>query len=162
MSYRVKEIKIINIPNLIRVAKILKECGDDMHQKYRLSHWKNSYVKTLLIVIYTALKSTVYGVWDSSDDMIATFQTKKHAEALHFSKLAVRPKASRQGIGSYCLQEIESMAKIKGLLSLKCEVYDKSKHAYRFYIKQGFREIGKVETLKYTEIVLEKKLLEES
>lgn len=158
MSYSVKKISIFNLIALNSVAKILKDCGDDMYQKYQLSHWKNYYIKTMLIVVYTALKHKVYGVYDGADNMIATFQTRELSDGLHFSKLAVSPKASRRGIGSYCLEKMEHLAKDKGLLCLKCEVYDKSKHAYNFYLKHGFKEVGKVETMKYTEVALMKNL----
>ncbi len=158
MDYSIKKIAIYNIPALIKVSRILKKCGDDMYSNYKLSHWKNSYFKTFLIVVYTALKHTVYGVLDETDNMIATFQTSRRGEGLHFSKLAVSPEVSGKGIGSYCLSKIEALAKEKGLTCLKCEVYDKSKHAYDFYIKRGFIESGRLETLKYTEIVLEKML----
>lgn len=158
MTYFTKKIVIYNIQALIQITQILKKCGDDMYFKYGLSHWKNSYFKTFLIVIYTAFKHSIDGVFDGSNNMIATFQTKCQTNSLHFSKLAVSPKTTGKGIGSYCLSQMECLAKKQGLQYLKCEVYDKSKHAYDFYIKRGFVEVGKVETLKYTELILEKRL----
>ena len=93
--------------------------------------------------------------------MIATFQTKTQNDALHFSKLAVLPSSSSRGVGSCCIGEIEAMAKTCGLSKLKCEVYDKSLHAYAFYEKRGFVTVGELNTLKYSEFILEKRLSEE-
>lgn len=53
------------------------------------------------------------------------------------------------------------MAKSCGLSKLKCEVYDKSLRAYAFYEKRGFVRIGELNTLKYSEFILEKRLSEE-
>ena len=161
MSNTVKKIRLFDIPSLCRVTKILKACGDDMYSRYGLKHWKNGYLKTFLIVGYCALKNSVYGVFDENRSMIATFQTRNVEDALHFSKLAVMSDSSSRGIGSFCIGEIETIARSRGLSLLKCEVYDKSLHAYAFYEKRGFVRVGEQNTLKYGEFILEKRLSEE-
>lgn len=161
MANAIKKIKLCNLISLWGITKILKACGEDMYSKYGLKHWKNGYLKTLLIVILCATKNSVYAVFDSNGLMIATFQTKIRDDALHFSKLAVLPSSSSRGVGSYCIGEIESMARSFGLSKLKCEVYDKSLHAYAFYEKRGFVRVGELNTLKYSEFILEKRLIEE-
>lgn len=156
MRYTVRKIGFYNLPAFIKVSKILKECGDDMYYKYKLKHWKNSYFKTLLIVIYMSLKNTIYGVFDNKQDMIATFQIKYESDCLHFAKLAVSPQMTGKGVGSFCLDEMEKMANQKKVHFLKCEVYEKSEHAYLFYLNRGFKKIRSIETFKYKEIMLEK------
>lgn len=157
MNYYSKKVAVFNIPALIYVSVILWDCGADMYKKYQLTHWKNSFFKTFLIVMYTALKNCVWGVYEDKK-IIATFQTKIQNKRLHFGKLAVSPKISGKGVGSYCLTEMEKMAKCQGLTSLTCEVYEKSKHAYDFYIKRGFTVVGEMKTLNYKELILEKRL----
>lgn len=161
MAYSVNKVKLYNLPTLFNVAKILKECGEDMYAKYGLAHWKNSYFKTLLIVFYTALKNNVYVCFDENNTMIATFQTKRRGNSLCFSKLAVMPASSGKGAGSFCLKQIEKMAVNENIPSLRCEVYDKSEHAYNFYIGHGYKKAGSISTLKYNELILEKELTRE-
>ena len=83
---------------------------------------------------------------------------KRMNDSLHFSKLAVSPHSSGKGIGSYCIDFMENEARRLGASALECEVYDKSRHAYDFYINRGFKEVGKTGTLKYSEFVLKKTL----
>lgn len=158
MSNVVKKVKLYNFASLWNVAKILKACGEDMYLKYGLKHWKNGYFKTVLIVIYCVIKNSVYGVFDDNGIMIATFQTRRGNDALYFSKLAVSPSYASKGVGSFCLAAIEAMAKSDNISSVKCEVYDKSLHAYTFYEKRGFVKIAEQSTLKYNEYILEKTL----
>ena len=159
MTYKTKKIRLYDLPALFKIAGILKACGDDMYARYQLAHWKNSLIKTFLIVIYTALQREVYAVEDDGGVVIATFQIKRVENGLHFGKLAVSPTASGKGIGSFCLTFMEDEARRRGLTSLNCEVYDKSKYAYDFYINRGFEAVGEVSTLKYKEIVLKKEVI---
>lgn len=137
MPCKTKKIAFFNIIQMAKVAEIVKKCGDDMHNKYQLDHWYNSKFKTFLIVMYMAMKNNVYAVYDEGN-MIATFQVREREEALYFGKLAVDPRHSGKGIGSICLNEMENIARRQSLHSIKCEVYDKSKHALDFYLKRGF------------------------
>ena len=158
MLYSVKKVRIYNIKLLLYISKIIKKCGDDMYNKYQLKHWKNSFFKTFLIVIYTSLKNSTYCVFDKKNIAIATYQVKILSDTLHFSKLAVLPTISGNGIGSFCLNEIESFAKKKELHYLECEVYVMNHHAYSFYLNRGFKECNKIETFRYKEVVLKKRI----
>ena len=75
-----------------------------------------------------------------------------------FQKLATLPKFSGGGIGSYCLSEIERIAKEKECVDIVCEVYEKSEHAKVFYEHSGYKIYGSTETLKYKELKLRKEL----
>lgn len=158
MTYSLKEAAAWNFPSLICASVIIKKCGDDMYAKYGLSHWKNSFIKTFLIVFYKSLNHKVYTLSNESGITVATFQTKRCGDSLHFSKLAVLPEMSSNGIGSYCLQIIADLAKRSGLKYLRCEVYNQSRRAYDFYINNGFTEISEISTFKYQEAVLQKKI----
>lgn len=155
MAYCIKKITKFDLPKLICVSRILKESGDDMFFKYQLSHWKNSFIKTFLIVIYTSFRNTLWGCFENQK-IVATFQTRNIEEELCFSKFAVHPLKAGKGIGSYCLKEMEQIAIDKDLRYLRCDVYNKNRFAYDFYIKKGFIEAGEIKTLKYTEITLKK------
>ena len=128
-----------------------------MYEKYGLTHWKNSGFKSFLITVYTAFKNDLYEVFDGNKT-VGTFQTRREGDALHFGKLATDPSVSGKGIGGYVIAEMERMAEAGGLRFLRCEVYDRSEHAYSFYKRRGFSECGEVETRKYKEKVLEKRV----
>ena len=156
--YTVKKIPLYHIGAFWQIAALLSACGDDMQQKYGLLHWKNSHFKSFLIAYYTALKNTVYAVFDANRAMVATFQTAFRDEALHFGKLAVNPHKAGIGIGGFCLSYMEDMAKKENLSALICEVYEKSEHAIAFYRKRGFETVGECQTRKYRELLLKKDL----
>ena len=137
MTYRTKKLCRMNFPAFFRVARILKACGDDMYEKYGLVHWKHSFCKTLRITYSTARNHTVYGIFDGKS-MLATFGVAPQEEALYFSKFAVIPHAAGKGLGSFCLDELARIAREEGKTALRCDVYDKSRHAYDFYVKRGF------------------------
>ena len=146
-----------DIPNVILVSKILYSCGKDMAQKYDLHHWDNSKLKSLMIAEYCCLKNVAFLVLES-DLPVATFQVRITGDTLHFEKLATIPKASGKGIGTYCIERIEKIAIKNDCSKVKMEVYEPSKHAIDFYLKRGYTEIGLTDTLKYKEIIMEKKL----
>ena len=156
-KYALIKVGTLNFGSLRKAARILKDCGDDMYNKNGLAHWKNSYFKTLLITIYLSLRNKVWLITENSEG-VATFQTRITGDSLHFSKLAVRPSFAGQGIGSVCLECMENIARENDVYKLTCEVYDKSEHARSFYEKRGFVENGSIQTLKYSEIKLEKRL----
>ena len=149
--YLVRKLSKFNITGLKKVSDILYKCGKDMADKYDLHHWDNFHIKNHIIVALCALKNDIYLVYDEKTP-VATFQTRKSGEkSFLFSKLATNPEFARGGIGSYCLTEIESLAKNNGCVEVVCEVYDKSEHAIKFYEHRGYTVYGMSETLKYKE-----------
>lgn len=165
MDFTLKRISFLDVPSLLRIVSILQKCGVDMYEKYGLSHWKNSYIKTLFVICFCILKRMkLYGVYNDAKQMVATFQvlltlgSEGEGSKLYFGKLAVSPECGGKGIGSYCLDMMEHIAKQNGACSLTCEVYDKSEFALTFYLKKGFEIVGQKNSLKYTQVVLEKSI----
>ena len=156
--YFLRKLSKCDIAGLIKVSNILYECGKDMADKYDLHHWDNSHIKTHVIVALCALKNDVYLLY-SGKTPVATFQTRKNGkESFLFQKLATAPKYAGKGIGSYCLTQIECLAKENGCTEIVCEVYDKSKQAKRFYELRGFTVCGALKTLKYSECKMRKEV----
>ena len=155
--YSVVKLKVWKVGKLKKVVDILYKCGKDMAAKYDLHHWDNSNFKNWLIVFMCALKNDVYLVFDK-ENAVATFQTRKNSGKLLFQKLATAPEFSGKGVGSFCLKQIETIACESGCSEIICEVYDKSKHAISFYENKGYVAYGTVETLKYNELKMMKKL----
>lgn len=151
------KVKKYNIPALKMVSDILYECGKHMAREYDLHHWDNSYIKNWLIVAMCALKNDIYLVYNQ-EMPAATFQTRKEENAFLFQKLATAPSFSGSGIGSFCITEIERLARECGCSEVICEVYDKSEHAIRFYEHRGYTVYGTAETLKYKELKFRKEV----
>lgn len=155
--YSVKKLKIWNTCDLLRVADILYKCGKDMSSKLDLHHWDNSHIKNWLIVLLCAIKNDIYLVFNQKMP-VATFQVHKKEHSLLFQKLAIVPNFAGNGIGSFCLTEIERIGRENGCLEILCEVYDQNNNAIAFYEHRGFYVYGTVETLKYNELKMIKKL----
>ena len=152
--YRVEKY---NILALKKVSNILYDCGKNMAKEYGLHHWDNSHIKNWVIVAMCTMKNDIYLVY-SSQKPVATFQIQKTKNSLMFQKLATLPAFSGCGIGSFCIEEIERMAREHGCAEVICEVYDKSEHAKNFYEHRGYTVYGTTETLKYRELKLRKEL----
>lgn len=155
--YRVSRVSKANIAGLKKVSDILYKCGKDMAKKYDLHHWDNSHIKNYIIVVLCAMKNDIYLVYHEKTP-VATFQTRKNKKSFLFQKLATSPAFSGGGIGSYCLTEIERLAKEQECTEVVCEVYDKSEHAKSFYEHRGYMICGETETLKYKELKLRKEI----
>ena len=155
--FLVRKVHFWNIGLLFHVAEILYQCGKDMAVKYSLHHWDNSHFKTWIIVLLCVIKNEIYLVYDD-EIPVATFQTRKVKRSYLFQKLATSPKFSGSGIGAFCLNEIERIGRDNGCSELLCEVYQESLHAKEFYHRRGFETYGAVDTLKYREEKLRKRL----
>ena len=155
--YRVRKVTVFRVLDFFRVENILYRCGKDMAQKYDLQHWNNGHIKNFLIVALCFLKNDIFLVFDDNKP-IATFQTKKCGDGLRLQKLATDPCFSGKGVGSFCLKTVEEMAKAADCKKVFFDVYDKSQHAAHFYENRGYTPCGSINTLKYTEVRMEKLL----
>jgi GNAT superfamily N-acetyltransferase len=156
MSYKLKTVSFIYPRRIIKTADILYRYGKDMAKKSDLHHWDNSKFKTLIIVLYGLLRNKTFLV--SENKAVATFSIRKDGNALHFGKLATLPECSGRGVGSWCMQQIEEMARKQGCTTVTLEVYDQSNNAREFYLHRGYVVCGEVKTLKYSELKLKKDL----
>lgn len=153
----VNKVAKYNILALMKVSDILYQCGKDMAGRYGLYHWHNSHIKNWLIVAVCALKNDIYIVYKGKEP-IATFQIQKKKDTFGFQKLATLPAMSGCGIGSFCIEEIERLARECGYSEVFCEVYEKAEHAKNFYKHRGYKIYGTTETLRYRELLLRKGL----
>lgn len=153
--YSVCKLHKWNISKLKMVSDILYKCGKDMAAQYDLHHWDNSHIKNYIVVGLCALKNDIFLVYDENVP-VATFQIRKEDKSLLFQKLATSPAFAGGGIGSYCINIIEMMAKESGLTNVICEVYAESKHAITFYEHRGYKTYGTTQTLKYKEYKMRK------
>lgn len=154
---KIEKVNKFDLFRMNKVAHILYLCGKDMAKRYDLHHWDNPYVKSLIIVALGELKNTVYLLYDEKDP-VATFQVKKNGDAMHFEKLGTLPQKAGNGLGTSCMKQIEAIAKNANCDRVTMDVYEPSQHAITFYEHRGYTRIGVKETLKYKEIVMEKRI----
>jgi GNAT superfamily N-acetyltransferase len=128
-----------------------------MAKRYNLHHWDNSHIKNWIIIALCAMKNRIYLVY-ADKTPVATFQTRKTGQSYLFQKLATSPEFAGGGIGTFCLNQIERLAKSENCKEVVCEVYDKSEHAKTFYQLKGYVVYGETDTLKYKELKLRKEL----
>lgn len=155
--YELKKVSKLDIPGFITVARILNACGRDMAQKYDLHHWDNPFIKSLLIVARCGMKNSIYLIYDG-DRPVGTFMTKREGDSLHFEKLGTLPSESGKGVGSFSMEKIEEIAKTSGCKKVIMEVYEPIQHAISFYTHKGYMIVGTMDTLKYKEVKMEKRI----
>ncbi len=156
--YELQKVSLIALKKQNEIRDILYDCGKNMAEQYDIHHWDNSYIKTQLIVFLCELKNSVY-LLSQNEKAIATFQVKKKGNStLYFEKLAVSPKESGKGIGSYCVDCIEKIAKEKKCKRITMDVYSQSQHALDFYKKRGYVVCDEDKSLKYSLFKMEKKI----
>ena len=149
------KVSLFSIIDIIRISRIVEACGRNMYAKYGLTHWRNSFIKTFLIIIYSILfrRMTLWKVMEGSK-ILATYQTKIKGQYLNFAKFAVDPVIEGKGLGTNCLDFMSKLAMQNDLKGLTCEVMAESAHALTFYINRGFKEVCIIKTLNYTELRL--------
>ena len=90
------------------------------------------------IVAYAECAHEVVG----SDNWIneAYFERRK-MRPLFVEELAVHPQWNGRGVGSFVMQQLEHLAKVRGLSHLVLEVAENNEHATQWYRKRGFRKL---------------------
>lgn len=155
LSY--KRIYLYNLKEQIIINRILLACGKNMAINEGLHHWDNNNIKNFLIVLFCMLKNKVYLVMLDKEP-VATFQINIIDNILYFEKLACLPDKTGNGIGTWCLESIEDLAKDNYCDRVTMDVYSSSKKAIKFYKKRGYKQYNVNKTLKYTQIRMEKNL----
>ena len=128
-----------------------------MAQTQDLHHWDNPFWKSLAIAGLGVLKNEVWlAYWNGSP--AGTYQIRQQGDLLHFEKLATLPSVAGQGIGSRCMERIETTTRERECRKVTMEVYAPSARAIAFYKHRGYRTAGTVKTLKYEEVRMEKEV----
>lgn len=66
---------------------------------------------------------------------------KRDMRPLFVEELAVHPDWHGRGVGSFVLEQIEHLAKVRGLTHLVLEVAENNENALQWYRKRGFRKL---------------------
>jgi len=90
------------------------------------------------IVAYTECTYEIIG----SDTWInPRYFEKRDMRPLFVEELAVHPDWAGRGVGSFVLEQIQHLAKVRGLTHLVLEVAENNTHAMTWYRKRGFRKL---------------------
>lgn len=90
------------------------------------------------IVAYAECAHEVVG----SDNWInEDYFERRKMRPLFVEELAVHPNWNGRGVGSFVMQQLEHLAKVRGLSHLVLEVAENNEHALQWYRKRGFRKL---------------------
>jgi ribosomal protein S18 acetylase RimI-like enzyme len=66
---------------------------------------------------------------------------KRDMRPLYVEELAVHPEWGGRGVGGFVLEQLQHLAKLRGLTHLVLEVAENNEHALTWYRKRGFRKL---------------------
>jgi ribosomal protein S18 acetylase RimI-like enzyme len=90
------------------------------------------------IVAYAEVSYEVTG----SDNWInPRYFEKRDMRPLFVDELAVHPDWNGRGVGSFCLEQLHHLARVRGLTHLVLEVAENNENALQWYKKRGFRKL---------------------
>jgi GNAT superfamily N-acetyltransferase len=136
---------------------IVAECGKDMKRRFNLAHWDPPY--PLETMRRHAAEINVYGVRCKTpgrdDELVGTFTAGSHGwkyddrlwadpsqPAFYLGKLAVRPCYQGQGIGRWCMQRVESLARVSNCTTVRFDAIAAHIKLILFYKNLGYLERG--------------------
>jgi ribosomal protein S18 acetylase RimI-like enzyme len=66
---------------------------------------------------------------------------RRDMRPLYVEELAVHPEWGGHGVGSFVLEQLQHLARVRGLTHLVLEVAENNEHALTWYRKRGFRKL---------------------
>jgi ribosomal protein S18 acetylase RimI-like enzyme len=66
---------------------------------------------------------------------------RRDMRPLYVEELAVHPEWGGRGVGSFVLEQLQHLARVRGLTHLVLEVAENNEHALVWYRKRGFRKL---------------------
>lgn len=148
----VRDTEYINV-----IYRILRRCSLNMALK-GLFHWIPFYSKRA--IRKDCANKVVILVWDKFlNNYTSTFQMYKTNDGnLYVRKIATLPCYEGQGIGKRNLLYMEQYAKDMECPKICLDVYEKSKGAIAFYENFGFKMVRTKRSIRFKELVMEKKI----
>jgi ribosomal protein S18 acetylase RimI-like enzyme len=90
------------------------------------------------VVAYAEVSYEVTG----SDNWInPRYFEKREMRPLFVDELAVHPEWNGRGVGSFVLEQLHHLARVRGLTHLVLEVAENNENALQWYKKRGFRKL---------------------
>lgn len=135
--------------DFVTLHNILVVCGEHMFKSLKLRHW---YPYASLEKFKEKVKySDVYCVFEN-EKMVATFSLSttprdyyklsmwqdQNAKAIYLGNLGILPELQGKGLGKWCLNEVEKIAKEMNCKAIRFDCVEKHPWLSNFYEKLGF------------------------
>jgi GNAT superfamily N-acetyltransferase len=135
--------------DLQRVFDIRANCAADLMTRYGPGHWGTS---PTLRTLEKHLTSKYVFVVSTGKAMVGTFTlslkrpsffslkdfTNPKATAAYLTGLAVEPVYQKKGIGRFCMQSVDRMARKLKCSAIRFDAYDAPAGAAEFYVRCGY------------------------
>lgn len=163
------EIKLATESDIDRIKQIYYECSADMQTKFGLDHWSNPYPQDVLKrrinngMVYMVLQHSIqigtFMLVPEYPESYINAVEEDDTSFLYLSRLAILPETQSKGIGSRALGKAEEIAKSQGAEVVRLDILSNFKKLEKFYIKNGYNQIGTGKTRRFSITFMEKKLL---
>ena len=151
------EVKAYDKQHIDTIYNILKACGINMAKKF-LFHWIPFYSKKA--IKNDCITKKVMLVYNNKlKDYTSTFQMQLNDSGdMYVRKIATFPQYEGNGIGRRNMGYMEEYAKANNCKRICLDVYIRSKNAINFYLHNGYNIIGTKRSIRFKELIMEKKL----
>jgi GNAT superfamily N-acetyltransferase len=140
--------------DVVEIAALRTAVADDLTGRHGRGHWSSCVTEKSVV---RGLKTSRVLVTRSADGIVGTVRlaTKKPwaidlkyfvsvRRPLYVHDLAVAPSAQRSGVGRLLMEEAKAVARSWPADAIRLDAYDHAAGAGEFYVKCGFREVGRV------------------
>jgi ribosomal protein S18 acetylase RimI-like enzyme len=149
------EVKRLHRRDLNRVWEFLKLSFRDVNRatvEYQRPRTKQRFLETydeegveqLLFTVageLVAYAECAYEIVGKDTWLNPRYFEKRDMRPLYVEELAVHPEWGGRGVGAFVLEQLQHLAKVRGLTHLVLEVAENNEHALSWYRKRGFRKL---------------------
>lgn len=149
------EVKRLHRRDLNRVWEFLKLSFRDVNRatvEYQRPRTKQRFLETydeegveqLLFTVdgqLVAYAECAFEIVGKDTWLNPRYFEKRDMRPLYVEELAVHPEWGERGVGGFVLEQLQHLAKVRGLTHLVLEVAENNEHALSWYRKRGFRKL---------------------
>ncbi|MBK7991831.1 MAG: GNAT family N-acetyltransferase [Blastocatellia bacterium] len=149
MTLKIKKAEVLD---LAAIYKILSLCGEHLATNLGLTHWFPPYPKES--IEKNILERDVYLVY-KNEEIIGTFTLgitpvanydltrwqNPVSKVMYHNRLAILPRMQGNGLGNWCMEQIEAIACQAGCKALRFDAINHPK-LLAFYKKLGYQDLG--------------------
>lgn len=132
---------------------LIEACGEDMYRRLGLDHWKpptpkadfREYARTkdvFAVVEGERLVATFTIRFDGPEPYPASSWADASHRAIYLNKLAVMPSLQGQGLGRWCMDEVERLARERGCHAVRFDALTRNVALLAFYDHLGYLRRG--------------------
>ena len=164
-----KLVKINDKDSIISLHTLLAACGKEMYEKLKLMHWHpfmdlykfESLMrgKDLFGVYRNAVAIATFNLSsDPRDYYFDNLWSNPEEKAFYVGQLGTHPQLQGQGIGKWCMQQIERLAYEAECKAIRFDGLSQHPWLKNFYEKLGFQFCGTIKPAQWELACFEKVL----